>query len=555
MSRRNRQKPSTSAEHPPVSICGNGDSNEIADYARDIADAVLAGEVSDRNALQRLKIALCEKYGLRTTPSNPDILSELPDDVRERVKGTLRLKPVRSLSGVAVVAVMANPASCPHGKCICCPGGPEFGTAQSYTGYEPAARRAIANEFDPYRQVRNRLDQLTEIGHPTDKIDLIVMGGTFPARDNVYQENFILRCFDAMNGFEASSIAEAHVRNETAPARCIGLTVETRPDQFSNDQIEFLMRLGMTRVELGVQSVYDEHLDRMRRGHTVDASIDATSRAKKNGLKVCYHMMPGLPGSDLETDIEMFRTAFDDPRFKPDMLKIYPTLVVRGTELYEIWKRGEFEPPDTDYIVRLLLEIKRFVPEWVRIQRIQRDIPLHEIEAGATKSNARQLARTKLAEMGRRCRCIRCREIGHSSERTTDETNLELKEMEYTASGGEERFIEIVNKPIDALIGFARLRLDFEEDSEANATLRELRVYGQQVPIDDRIPGAHQHRGYGGQLIERCEEISIAEGAKRLRITSGIGVREYYRKFGYELDGFHMAKRLPSRQEIKSVDF
>ncbi|MEM2838775.1 MAG: tRNA uridine(34) 5-carboxymethylaminomethyl modification radical SAM/GNAT enzyme Elp3 [Thermoplasmata archaeon] len=512
-------------------------------FTEDVVEAILSGKVSDRDALQRLKAELCGKYSLSRTPSNAEILAQVPEEVRERIEPMLRLKPVRSLSGVSVVAVMASPAACPHGRCIYCPGGPEKGTAQSYTGYEPAARRAAANEFDPYRQVRNRLDQLRAVGHPIDKIDMIIMGGTFPARDKEYQRDFVKRCFDALNGVESGTLAEAHLLNETGGSRCIGLTIETRPDQFSDQQIDFLMGLGMTRVELGVQTTKEDILSRLERGHAVGDSVAATERAKKHGIKVCYHVMPGLPGSDIDTDIEVFREIFEDERFRPDMLKIYPTLVIEGTKLYEMWKKGEYTPPDTEYIVDLLVAVKRFVPEWVRIQRIQRDIPVPQIAAGAIKSHARQIASERLRELGLRCRCIRCREIGRMPGLPPIE-ETRTKEIEYEASNGVEKFIEIEHPESDALIGFARLRID--TDGKIKTFLRELRVYGQQVPIDDRLPDAMQHKGLGRMLLEECERISRDSGSRELRVTSGVGVRDYYRKFGYEFDGRYMSKRFSS---------
>lgn len=514
-------------------------------FSSEIVEAIVSGRVRDRDSLQRLKSELCGKYSLDRMPSNPEILAEVPDDMRAQVEPLLRLKPIRSLSGVAVVAVMASPAPCPHGKCIYCPGGPEAGTAQSYTGQEPAARRAARNDFDPFKQVRSRLDQLQQVGHPIDKIDLIVMGGTFPAREKAYQEQFFLRIFDAMNKTGSPSIAEAHRLNEIATSRCIGLTIETRPDQLSQEQISYLMSRGMTRVEIGVQTVFEEHMSRLERGHTVNDSVEATARAKRSGLKVCYHLMPGLPGSTMQSDIQMFETVFDDTDFRPDMLKIYPTLVIKGTKLYDMWKRGEYDPPDTQYIVDLMVEVKRFVPEWIRIQRVQRDIPIQLIDAGAKKSNARQLIAAKLAERGERCHCIRCREIGHSGLDELPES-AEIREAEYPASDGMEHFIQVVDPSTDSLIGFARLRMD-DDDGGAIASLRELRVYGQQVPIDDLLPEGLQHRGYGRQLLERCEGISREKAAGRLRVTSGVGARGYYRRFGYELDGYYMAKKFDSR--------
>jgi len=510
-----------------------------------VADAIVSGRISNRDSLQKLKSELCEKYHLDRMPSNPEILAEIPEELRGMVEPILRLKPVRSLSGVVVVAIMASPAPCPHGRCIYCPGGPDSGTAQSYTGQEPAARRAAMNDFDPYRQARSRLDQLQQVGHPIDKIDLIIMGGTFPARDRDYQEQFILRAFDAMNGSASPSMEEAFEKNEAVQSRCIGLTVETRPDQFSQEQMSYLMSRGMTRVELGVQTVFEEHLSRLERGHTVSASIGATAQAKKAGLKVCYHLMPGLPGSTHESDVMMFHKVFEDPDFKPDMLKVYPTLVIKGTKLYDMWRRGEYEPPDTQYIVDLMVEVKKFVPEWVRIQRVQRDIPVQLIEAGARKSNARQLIATRMRESGGGCRCIRCREAGHA---TFDgpPRSAEMRESDYPASSGTERFIQLIDSGSDALIGFARLRIDGECDN-TTASLREIRIYGQQVPIDELLSEGIQHRGYGRHLLERCEELTLSEGVDRLRVTSGVGARGYYRRFGYVSDGCYMVKNLDSR--------
>jgi len=511
----------------------------------DIVAAIIDGRVSSQDDLQRLKAQLCEKYSLSKMPSNPEILSEVSPGIRPMVEPFLRIKPIRSLSGVSVVAVMASPEKCPHGRCIYCPGGPESGTAQSYTGFEPAARRAASNSFDPFDQVRSRLLQLRATGHPVDKIDLILMGGTFPARNADYQTQFVKRCFDAMNGRDSNSVEEAQILNESAPSRCIGMTVETRPDQLSKDQIDFLMHLGMTRAELGVQTVFDDILGRLERGHSVRDSIDATQRAKSSGLKVCYHLMPGLPGSDLERDIEMFRTVFDDQAFKPDMLKIYPTLVIAGTKLFDIWRRGEYEPPDTDYIVRLLSKVKPALPRWVRVQRIQRDIPLPQISAGAVHSNARQLVAQCIREHGQRCSCIRCREAGHAIESLNQEDCTKM-DTQYESSGGIEHFLEIIDPSSDTLIAFARLRID-DPDDLPTATMRELRVYGHHVPIDRRIPDGLQHRGHGKTLLEWCESLAADSGSGSLRITSGIGVRGYYRRLGYDLSGSYMTKSVSSR--------
>jgi len=363
------------------------------DWLNDILGLIISGKIKTPEQVHRVKIELCKKYGLDRVPKNSEILARVPKEHYEMAEKILRIKPVRSLSGVAVIAAMTSPYKCPHGKCFYCPGGVEYNTPQSYVGYEPAALRARHNDFDPYRQVRARLEQLRAIGHPTDKIDLIIMGGTFTSRPEDYREWFVKRCFDALNNNSTGSLEEAHETNETADARCIGLTVETRPDFFFGPEIKHSMSLGATRVELGIQTVYDDILSFVERGHGIEETIKATKLAKDAGLKVCYHMMPSLPLSNLEKDLEAFRRIFEDANFKPDMLKIYPTLVVKGTRLYDMWKRGEYKPNKDEELIELVMNIKKLLPPWVRIQRIQRDIPAQFIEAGPRKSHLRQMVR------------------------------------------------------------------------------------------------------------------------------------------------------------------
>ncbi|MBR6911981.1 MAG: tRNA uridine(34) 5-carboxymethylaminomethyl modification radical SAM/GNAT enzyme Elp3, partial [Candidatus Methanomethylophilaceae archaeon] len=307
----------------------------IVALSEEIIDAVKTGKVRDRDELQNLKLKLSKKYDLGQVPRSSDILANVAEEDRELLLPFLIKKPMRTMSGVAVVAVMSSPFDCPHGKCAYCPGGVANNSPQSYTGKEPAARRAGRNDFDPYKQVSDRINQLTDIGHLTDKIDLIIMGGTFTCRDPEYQEWFVRRCFDAMNGVDSTTLGEAQALNEVSAHRCVGLTVETRPDVFDNDQIERSMRLGATRVELGVQILDDDILDKVDRGHRTDAVRDCTKRCKDHGLKICYHLMPGLPGSSPEHDLECFRKVFDEPDYRPDMLKFYPTLVVDGTKVLE----------------------------------------------------------------------------------------------------------------------------------------------------------------------------------------------------------------------------
>ncbi|MDR0791333.1 MAG: tRNA uridine(34) 5-carboxymethylaminomethyl modification radical SAM/GNAT enzyme Elp3, partial [Methanomassiliicoccaceae archaeon] len=407
-----------------------------SDLNRRVIGLIMNGTISKRDQLQRTKVKLAGEYGLNAVPSNSEILADAHDNELKKVIPLLQRKPVRTISGVAVVAVMTSPHPCPHGKCTYCPGGVENGSPQSYTGKEPAARRALRNGFDPFLQVSDRISQLEAIGHRTDKIDLIIMGGTFTSRDPEYQEWFVRRCFDAMNGVDSEDIEKAHSMNETSRHRCIGMTVETRPDVFDDQQIKNAMRLGATRVELGVQILDDDILKAVNRGHGVRDVIEATARCKEHGLKVCYHMMPGLPNSSIEKDLASFERVFSDPDFRPDMMKFYPTLVIPGTELHELWESGKYVPYDTEQGVSLISQMKSMVPEYVRIQRIQRDIPVQQIAAGIMKSNLRELAQERLLSQGKECRCIRCREVGQNDISMDDPSLIVIKDTEYQASGG-----------------------------------------------------------------------------------------------------------------------
>jgi elongator complex protein 3 len=509
----------------------------VSEFNSRMIEAVKEGTVSDRDELQRFKLKLCQKMGLPDVPPNSDILADVSPEDRKLLEPFLVKKPMRTSSGVAVVAVMTSPFPCPHGKCAYCPGGVDNGSPQSYTGKEPAARRAERNAFDPYEQVKDRIQQLTAIGHKTDKIDLIIMGGTFTSRDSEYQEWFVRRCYDAMNGTDSDKVEVAQELNATADHRCIGLTVETRPDVFGDKQIEASMRLGTTRVELGVQILDDDILMAMDRGHGIDAVIRSTKACKDHGLKVCYHIMPGLPGSDPEKDLECFERIFNDPDFRPDMLKFYPTLVIEGTKLYDMWKNGEYLPLDVETAVELLSKMKSHVPEYVRIQRIQRDIPVPQISAGILKSNIRQLVQEHMAATGRACRCIRCREVGHTSAILDDISSVKEKVTEYEASGGIERFIALEYD--DSLIGYARLRTD----GSNTATIRELKVFGKIAAIG-AVGEDWQHRGFGKELVAEAERFAKEDGKTQIRITSGVGVRGYYVSLGYRLEAPYMVKDL-----------
>lgn len=522
-------------------------------FHQDIIDLILSKKIQSKDELHKVKIQLCKKYNLRTIPRDSEILSHLPIDHLENglAHALLRKKSMRTLSGVAVIAAMTSPEPCPHGRCVPCPGGPERNTPQSYTGYEPAAMRACCNNFDPYLQVRNRIEQLHAIGHATDKVDLIIMGGTFTARLPEYQQWFVKRCYDALNNHRSSSVNHAKRKNETAPSRCIGLTVETRPDWFRLQQVDHALNLGATRVELGVQIIDEEILFQMKRGHTVSDSIAATRIAKDAGLKVCYHLMPGLPGSTEKKDLDSFHTLFTDERFKPDMIKIYPTLVVQETALYDLWKDGKYAPLSTERASRLIATIKQEVPEWVRIQRIQRDIPSQLICTGIKKSNLRQYVEEEMRKHHTTCRCIRCREIGHvSSEKTKRITNrtVQCLHRRYRASDGDEFFLSLEDSAQDVLIGYLRLRDVInphrpELQGEPCMIIRELKVLGREASLGQRTSEAYQHRGFGKRLLVEAERICSEQfGKKQLFVLSGVGVKPYYRKLGFADKGIYLSK-------------
>jgi len=497
----------------------------LAATFKPLVDRVLAGSITSKEGLHRAKVELCRAGVLASPPTDADILAAVSPEQRPLLEPILRAKPSRTASGVAVVAAMTKPYACPHGVCIFCPGGPKRGTPQSYLGSEPAAKRGAEFEYDPYEQTRSRVEQLKATGHATDKVDFIVLGGTFTTLPAVYQESFVKGCYDGLNGFISETLGDAQHANEVAASRMIGLTIETKPERFTPDDVAHAMALGVTRVEFGVQSTFDDVLHLSNRGHTVDDVRQATRRAKDAGLKVCYHMMPGLPGSDRERDLQSFRTVFDDSEFRPDMLKIYPTIVLPDTGLYQLWRRGAFAPMTTEETVDLLVSVKKIVPPWIRIQRIQREIGVPDVAAGLAVGNVRELAQERMAGEGLRCGCIRCREVGLRGRPFVNE-RFDLLRETYRASDGVEEFLS-VELPHGGLIGYARLRL-----CGAGAFLRELRVFGQAIPLHEAPRSDWQHRGFGGRLVEECEGIARREsGHEALKVTSGVGVREYYRRY------------------------
>lgn len=542
----------------------------MKEAGRAIIEDILEGKIKNRKDLEKAKFQVCREHKLDRFPRNSEILQMAREDEKEIITPILKKKPTRTISGVAVVAVMCPPHKCPHGRCLYCP---ESTIAPpSYTGEEPAALRARMYDFDPYKQVYNRLHQLESIGHPLDKVELIIMGGTFPSRFLCFQEWFITQCLQAMTDFGVKKyklnsddkytggnidlqgfqyLEDVQKANENSTIRCVGMTFETRPDYSKREDVDRILRMGGTRVELGVQTIYNFIYHRVERGHRVQDTIEATRILKDSGIKVAMHLMPGL-FSDQERDLRMFKRLFSGEQFKPDMLKIYPCLVTEGSKLHELWEKGEYTPYSTEEAVKLIVKVKKILPKWVRTMRIQRDIPSQLIEAGVQKSNLGELVYNQLKKENVQCQCIRCREVGHQAAHGTftNKENVQLLMEKYRASEGEEIFMSMEDKQADVLLGFLRLRMPSEyahrpEISIDTALLRELHVYGPMIPLGEREDELWQHRGYGEELLKKAEEISLEEyDKKEILIISGIGARNYYRKFGYERKGPYMAKKL-----------
>ncbi|MCS7138889.1 MAG: tRNA uridine(34) 5-carboxymethylaminomethyl modification radical SAM/GNAT enzyme Elp3 [Crenarchaeota archaeon] len=519
------------------------------DACREIVRILSSENNIDRKTLHSIKLRVSAKFKLSTVPSNADILATAVGDLRNKLVSILRVKPSRSLSGVVVIAAMTIPMQCPHGKCFYCPGGPSRNTPQSYTGLEPATMRGIRNNYDPFKQVSERIGQLESSGHVVQKAELIIMGGTFPAAPLDYQKSFIKGCFDALNGSISQSLEEAHRLNERSKIRCVGLTVETRPDYCKEEHVDNMLIMGVTRVEIGVQTLRDDILKRVERGHSVEDTVKAFRIAKDAGLKIVAHMMPGLPGISVEDSLEDFRKLYFDDDFKPDMVKIYPTLVVEGTKLYEAWRDGKYKPLGDDEAAELVAKILEMTPPWVRVMRVQRDIPAHAILAGVKKSNLRELAHRILESQGLKCRCIRCREIGLSKAEVNPE-GVELIIRKYEASEGVEYFLSLEDLENDVLLAYLRLRKPSPNAhrKEVNETtcmiVRELKTLGRAIPIGTIWPDSWQHRGLGVRLMKEAEKIAIENGAKKILVISAVGVREYYRRLGYSFDGIYMVKKL-----------
>jgi elongator complex protein 3 len=529
-------------------------SQVVEKLSSEILERLQVLENPSRDDVNKVKIDVCRKYRSPSVPSNSEILQLLPESLFPRFKGLLTGKQVRSISGVTTVAVMPKPWGCPHGKCTYCPGGPDVGVPRAYTGKEPAVMRALEADYDPYLQVKSRVSQLRAMGHDVDKVELILVGGTFPFMPAAYQEEFVKRCLDALNQVESGSLEDAKTIAETARVKNVGVTVETRPDWSRRVHVDHMLSMGVTRVEIGVQTLYDDVYERIHRDHTVADVVEATRTLKDSALKVGYHMMLGLPGCDRERDLAAFRRMFEDSDFKPDMLKIYPCLVTPGTRLYEEWKRGEYKPYSTEEASDLIAEVKRFIPPWVRVMRIQREIPRDGIADGVKHGNLRQLVQDRLAERGIACHCIRCREVGQHLMKNgngPDSENIKLERMTYESAGGTDLFLSFEDTNQEILIGYVRLRIPSEQSHRPEivgknaALIRELHVFGQTVPVGNRSETAFQHKGYGARLVAEAERIGSEEYDRdKMVIISALGTRRYYARFGYKQDGPYVSRLL-----------
>ena len=525
-------------------------SELVSEAAARLANEVVSGEIRSRVALEKAKKRAARLYSLSRYVSNSEILMALPDSDRAAFQDMLRVHPRRSASGIVVVTAFSAPFSCPHGTCVFCPGGPRQGTPQSYMPDSPGMRTALATEFDPFKQVQKSLAKYAANGHQIDKVETIMEGGTFVAVPLDYQTSFVKGVYDGLNGAASESLEAAQRANESAASRCVGLTLESKPDWCRPKDVDLMLSFGVTRLEIGVQSLHDSTLKLSNRGHTVDDVADSFRVARDAGLKVTAHMMPGLPGSNMDDDLADLRRLFEDDAFRPDMMKVYPTLVVAGAALERRYLAGLYAPRGLDEVVELLSDMKRFVPRWHRIMRIQREIPAHEIVGGVKSGNLRELVLERARQKGFRCGCIRCREValGEPSEMEIDD-ELAMSPESYAASGGTEVFCSYEYRKTGRIAGFVRMRVPSEAahrgEVRGSAIVRELRVYGRAVALGQRQLNAWQHRGLGKSLMEEAERRAREDfDISRMLVTSAVGTRNYYRGLGYERVGPYMAKSL-----------
>ncbi|MBA3750912.1 MAG: tRNA uridine(34) 5-carboxymethylaminomethyl modification radical SAM/GNAT enzyme Elp3 [Nitrosopumilus sp.] len=581
-------------------------SNDIS-YLRaceEIANDILTLDINNPHIKKEIFSLIkkkSSKYKLSKIPKNVDILKLLPED--NNYKKLLKLKPSKTSSGIAVITVMPMPFECPHGKCIYCPGGIEVNTPLSYVGTEPATKIAQHANYDPFRQIWSKVIQLLERGHSVDKAELVIVGGTFPFYPIKYQKDFVKKCYDAFNLFDSHLfnyknndnlesiqndlglnfelivyLEKAKKNNEKSNIRCVGLTIETKPDYCKKEHIDIMLELGTTRIEIGVQSLSDEVYKAINRGHTLSDVYEGFYLAKNCGYKIAAHMMPGLPKSSINKDIEDFKKLFEDEKLRPDMLKIYPTLVIKNTGLYKLYQEKKYNSYSTEDLVRILVEVKKIIPPWTRIMRIQREIESDDIVSGPKMGNLRQLVLKELDKQGVKCKCIRCREIGLKDLKNEfSSTDIKLNRTDYLSSNGKEIFLSFESNDNNIIFGFLRLRImsdpqrnELKENNgitekESNGAIitgkkilsgvvRELHVYGPLAKIGfkstennalKRKGFIYQHKGLGQNLLKEAEKICKQEyNLKKLSVISAIGTREYYKKFGYVINGPYVTKAL-----------
>jgi len=522
--------------------------------AREIIKELLTQNSSSNLNLHKIKSMVSAKLKLDHTPSNAEIIRYLKPNEKNKILKILRRKTTRTISGVSVIAIMTKPHSCPQLEpCIYCPGGPTQGVPQSYTGHEPAALRGRQNSYDPYSQVKARIKQLEAIGHSVDKIELIIMGGTFPSTPIEYQSSFIKRALDAITDLPSNTLNEAKKNAEKSFRRNVGITVETRPDWCKVSHVDNMLNMGVTRVELGVQNPSNKIYRLVGRKHTVKDVKQATRIAKDAGLKIVYHLMPGMPGSTIQKDLKSFNKIFSDSDFRPDMIKIYPCLVIEGTKAHKLFLQGKYTPYSTEDAANLIAKIKQNIPSWVRIMRVQRDIPAQLIVAGVKKSNLRQIVQQKMRTNNQVCNCIRCREVGH--RQSIDKIKPSIEQIstittKYMASQGQEFFISVEDLKNRILIGYLRLRIPSsmkhrKEISSSSAIVRELHIYGPMVPVGTHKTKAWQHKGFGSILLSEAERITKEDyDLKKILVISALGTKQYYMRSGYKHDGVYVSKSL-----------
>ncbi len=479
---------------------------------------------------------------------------ELEEDIH--LLDLIRMKPMRTLSGVTTVTVLTKPYPCP-GKCIFCP--TDVRMPKSYLPDEPGAMRGLEHQFDPYAQVNSRIQQLKSLGHPIDKIELLILGGTWSSYRRDYQEWFIKRCFDAMNTLTPSplpvgegvqrtgegELKQAQSINESAQHRNVGLVIETRPDEITPDEIRWLRHLGVTKVQMGAQSLDDRILELNKRGHDVECTRRATALLRAAGFKIVLHWMPNLLGATPESDHEDFARLWMD--FCPDEIKIYPNQLLANAELYEYWQRGEFHPYTTEQLIDLIADVKPTIPRYCRVNRVIRDIPSTNVVEGNRRTSLRQDIHDEMRRRGTECQCVRCREV---RGKPVQAEMLQLHDLVYQAGAAEEHFISYVT-PDDKLAGFIRLSLPGTDspqtgisDLDGAALIREVHVYGQSLPVGAEKKGAAQHTGLGTRLLAEADKVAKAKGFKRMAVISAVGTREYYLERGFERGEFYLMKNL-----------